>query len=147
MPEYKPHVFARNAVVSEPAEAPPRMVTAAGHLDIIGCLDLMDRGASLMCPPGYSEDSIWPRGVDRSDARRPNLTVAARRYLERTGPNASKTYFTMCWPSCTTQPIRRSNAGALRMEWPRIPLPHWSELSARTGAEENEVAAKAERGF
>ena len=25
---------------------------------------------------------------------------------------------------------RQANAGALRMEWPRIPLPHWAELSA-----------------
>ena len=30
------------------------------------------------------------------------------------------------------------------MEWPRIPLPHWPELSAQPGAAENDVAAMAE---
>ena len=42
---------------------------------------------------------------------------------------------------------RNANAGALRMEWPRIPLPHWPELSARTGIRESDVAAKAEEAF
>ena len=36
----------------------------------------------------------------------------------------------------------RTNVGALRMEWPRISLPHWSELSARSGTGETDMAAK-----
>ena len=39
---------------------------------------------------------------------------------------------------------REANAGALRMEWPRIPLPGWPEGNAQGAAEE--LAASAERG-
>ncbi len=40
--------------------------------------------------------------------------------------------------------FRKANAGALRMEWPRIPLPYWSALSPRTEIRENDVAARAD---
>ncbi len=39
---------------------------------------------------------------------------------------------------------RKANAGALRMEWPRIPLPHWSNLSARSGTGDSDAAAKVD---
>ena len=40
--------------------------------------------------------------------------------------------------------FRKANAGALRREWPRIPLPYWSALSPRTEMGENDVAARAD---
>ena len=39
---------------------------------------------------------------------------------------------------------RNANAGALRMEWPRIPLPGWPD--GDTGGAAEELAASAERG-
>ena len=53
----------------------------------------------------------------------------------------SSTTSSLC---CTILTIGEANAGALRMEWPRIPVPHWTELSALTGAGEDDLAAKAE---
>ena len=40
---------------------------------------------------------------------------------------------------------REANAGALRMEWPRIPLPGWPDGSAQGAAEQ--LTASAERGW
>ena len=39
---------------------------------------------------------------------------------------------------------RQANAGALRMEWPRIPLPHWPTLAVGTVTGDGGAVAKAE---
>ena len=58
----------------------------------------------------------------------PNLTPAARRYLERLGLGVEDLFHHVL--AVLHDPAyREANAGALRMEWPRIPLPGWTELS------------------
>ena len=55
---------------------------------------------------------------------RPNLSGAARRYLERLGLSAEDLFHHVL--AVLHDPAyREANAGALRMEWPRIPLPGW----------------------
>ena len=93
-----------------------------------------------MFPAWLREDTL---GTDASDARRPNLSAAARRYLERLGLTVEDLFHHVL--AVLHDPdYREANAGALRMEWPRIPLPQWSELSARTSTGQNDVAAKVE---
>ena len=56
--------------------------------------------------------------------RRPNLSGAALRYLERLGLSVEDLFHHVL--AVLHDPAyREANAGALRMEWPRIPLPGW----------------------
>ncbi len=67
-------------------------------------------------------DDIGPR-------RRPNLSSAARRYLESLGLSVEDLFHHVL--AVLHDPAyREANAGALRMEWPRIPLPGWPPGSA-----------------
>ena len=67
------------------------------------------------------------RGIGSDDAgprRRPNLSSAARRYLESLGLSVEDLFHHVL--AVLHDPAyREANAGALRMEWPRIPLPGW----------------------
>ena len=114
--------------------APPQVIS------YIGSLDLMDRSAS--CIP------IWLRdpGIETSGEGtliRPNLSSTARRYLECLGANVEDLFHHVL--AVLHDPAyREANAGALRMEWPRIPLPGWPDGETEGGAKA--VAASAARG-
>ena len=94
----------------------------------------------------------WLRDDDlRTDAtgaqRRPNLSPAAQSYLERLGASVEDLFHHVL--AVLHDPAyREANAGALRMEWPRIPLPGWpdgdndavAEALARSAARGRELA-------
>jgi len=139
-PEYQPHVFEGNLWLS----AVPRLrqnatepqSTFTSH---VASLHLIEWGVSMV-PAWLSEETL---GTDPSNSRRPNLSATARRYLERLGLGVEDLFHHVL--AVMHEPgYRQANAGALRMEWPRIPLPHWSELSSRSGTGEADVAAKVE---
>ncbi len=73
-------------------------------------------------PPDHAAHRI---GSDDADPRRrPNLSSAARRYLESLGLSVENLFHHVL--AVLHDPAyREANAGALRMEWPRIPLPGW----------------------
>ena len=80
---------------------------------------------------------IWLRddglGVESNDPRRrPNLSPAARRYLDSLGMGVED-LFHHALAVLHDPAYRQANAGALRMEWPRIPLPGWPDLAAPAG--------------
>ena len=137
-PRYPPHVFAGNLwLVSQ--QKPRRVWSPSQVISHIGCIDLMDRSATCV-PAWLSEDTMGP---DASNVRRPNLSPAAHRYLECLDLTVEDLIHHVV--AVLHDPdYRKANAGALRMEWPRIPLPHWSELSARSGAGKSNVAAKVD---
>ena len=82
-----------------------------------------------MFPAWLREDTL---GTDASGARRPNLSPAARRYLERLDLTVEDLFHHVL--AVLHDPAyRQANAGALRMEWPRILLPGWPDLSAPAG--------------
>ena len=58
--------------------------------------------------------------------RRPNLSAAAQRYLDRLGLGVED-LFHHALAVLHDPAYREANAGAVRMEWPRIPLPGWPE--------------------
>ena len=75
--------------------------------------------------------------------RRPNLTPAAQQYLEHVGAGVED-LFHHALAVLHDPAYREANAGALRMEWPRIPLPGWPDGSGDGAADE--LAASAARG-
>ena len=89
---------------------------------------------------------IWLRdeGLEGGpDRRRPNLTGRAEAYLDRLGLEVEDLFHHVL--AVLHDPAyREANAGALRMEWPRIPLPDWPKGKAPGAAEELRVSA--ERG-
>ena len=138
-PDYKPHVFKGNlALVSQQKPrrewSPPQVISA------IGCIDLMDRSAT--CIPAWLRDEGLALDGDGAQ-RRPNLSAAAQRYLDRLGLGVEELFHHVL--AVLHDPAyREANAGALRMEWPRIPLPGWPESYAPGAAEE--LTASAARG-
>ena len=138
-PDYRPHVFPENfALVSQ--QKPRREWSPPQIISSIGCLDLMDRGAT--CFPAWLRDEGM--NLDGGDEqRRPNLSPAAQQYLDRLVLRVEDLFHHVL--AVLHDPAyRENNAGALSMEWPRIPLPGWPVGDVPGAAAE--LAASAERG-
>ena len=134
--EYRPHVFGENRwMVAQ--QKPRREWSRPQVISHMGCIDLMDRSATCI-PAWLSEHSL---GTDSSSTRSPNLSLSARRYLDRLNLTVED-LFNHVLAVLHDPSYRQVNTGALRMEWPRIPLPQWSALSARAGTRENDMAAE-----
>ena len=122
--DYKPHVLAGNLwLESREREAKDDFSrgTLTRHL-----ADNFGNGLSSFFPAWLREDTLK---ADTTDARRPNLSPDARRYLERLDLTVEDLFHHVL--AVLHDPAyRQANAGALRMEWPRIPLPGWPVLSA-----------------
>ena len=138
-PEYRPHVFEGNwALVSQHKSrrewSPPQAIS------VMGCLDLMDRGATCI-PAWLRHDGLNLDGD--GEQRRPNLSARAQAYLDRLGLGVED-LFHHALAVLHDPAYREANAGALRMEWPRIPLPGWPDGDASRAADE--LRASAARG-
>ena len=139
--DYRPHVFEGNPWLSSAqhlrkgAEEPQSCFTS--H---IGSLHLIERGANMF--PAYLRDE-QPRLDGGGEQRRPNLSAAAQRYLDRLGLEVED-LFHHALAVLHDPAYREANAGALRMEWPRIPLPGWPGGDAPDAA--NALRASAARG-
>ena len=136
--EYKPHVFEGNLwLVTQ--QKPRREWSPPQVISRMGCYDLMDRNAS--CFPESLLDDGLGLGADEKQ-RRPNLSLAADRYLERLGLGVEDLFHHVL--AVLHDPAyREANAGALRMEWPRIPVPGWP---VGGGGAADDLAASAARG-
>ena len=132
-PEYKPHVLEENLWLSSAqhlrkgAAEPQTCFTQ--H---IGSLHLIERGANMF-PAWLRDDGL---GLDSGGTqRRPNLSPAAQSYLEQLGLGVEDLFHHVL--AVLHDPTyREANAGALRMEWPRIPLPGWPDGDAAGAADE-----------
>ncbi len=135
-PAYRPHVFEGNLwLVSQ--QKPRRDWSPPQVISHIGCLDLMDRGAT--CIPAWLRDGGFG-GND--DNQRANLSDSAKRYLDRLGLGVEDLFHHVL-ATLHDPAYRAANAGALRMEWPCIPLPGWPDGDADGAAA---LAASATRG-
>ena len=138
VPNYRPHLFEGNLWLSaaqhlrKGAEEPQACFT-----EHMGCLHLIERTA-LMFPVWLRDDGLDDDGT----GRRPNLSVAARRYLDRLGASVEDLFHHVL-ATLHDPAYRKANAGALRMEWPRIPLPGWPDGEAAAAPP---LAASAARG-
>ena len=137
--EYKPHVFEGNlALVSQ--QKPRREWSPPQVISDIGCIDLMDRSAT--CIPAWLRDEGLALDGGGTQ-RRPNLSAAAQRYLDRLGLGVED-LFHHALAVLHDPAYREANAGALRMEWPRIPLPGWPD--GETPGAADDLRAIAARG-
>ncbi len=135
-PHYPIHVFKGNLWVSSAqhlrrdAEEPQ-----ACFAQYLASRHLIERGTNMF--------PAWLRDDGEGTGRRPNLSGAARRYLERLGI-CVEDLFHHVLAILHDPAYREANAGALRMEWPRIPLPGWPDGTAEGAAEA--LAQSAARG-
>ena len=87
-------------------------------------------GRSHFFPTWLREDGL---GVDGDSSRRANLTEAAHSYLKRIGLGVEDLFHHVL-ATLHDPAYRSANAGALRMELPRIPLPGWPKGKAEGAA-------------
>ena len=90
---------------------------------------------------------VWldDRGLESeaNESRRPNLSARAVNYLDRIGATVEDLFYHAL--AVLHDPgYRKVNTGALSLEWPRIPLPGWSEGTGESAAES--LARSASRG-
>ena len=131
--DYRPHVFEGNKWLSEvprlrrDAVEPQAVVTSD-----LAALHLIEWSASMF-PAWLRDDGFGTEGAEGS--RRRNLSGKAQRYLDRLELGVEDLFYHVI--SVVHDPsYRATNAGALRMEWPRIPLPGWPDGKAKGAAEE-----------
>ena len=123
-PDYRPHVFESNIWLSavprlrKDATEPQAVVTS--HL---ASLHLIEWGANMF--PAWLQDFGFASS-NVATTRRPNLTAAAQRYLDHLRLDVED-LFQHILAVLHDPAYRQANAGALRMEWPRIPLPGWPD--------------------
>ena len=143
-PDYKPQVFAGNLWFVIPRrrrrEWSPPLKTA-----ILGDINQMDGSSSYVPAWLHIEQAKGQQTMldGGGEQRRPNLSPAAQRYLDRLGLGVED-LFHHALAVLHNPAYREANAGALRMEWPRIPLPGWPDGDAPRAADE--LAASAARG-
>ena len=138
--EYKPHVFEGNLWIgSNKREIDEQFShgTATPHL---GNWKLGNWGIHFF--PLLLHDEGLGLVADGTQ-HRPNLSFAAQQYLDRLGLGAEDLFY-YAVATLHDPKYRTANAGALRMEWPRIPLPGWPDGNPAGAAEE--LAASAARG-
>ena len=142
-PGYKPHVFEGNLWL-EARQRETQEDFSRGTL----CRNIADNfgnGLSSFFPVLLRDNGLGLEGD--TIQRRPNLSLAAHRYLDKLGMGVDDLFHHVL--AVLHDPAyREANSGALRMEWPRIPLPGWPDVGndGDTGGAAEELAASAERG-
>ena len=140
-PDYWPHLFEDNLWLSSAQHlrrgaAEPQAVFTR-HA---GSFHLIERGAAMF--PAWLRDEGLGLGADGS-GKRPNLSDAAQHYLDRLGLGVEDLFHHVL-ATLHDPAYREANSGALRMGWPRIPLPGWPDGDADGAADE--LQASAARG-
>ena len=126
---YRPHVFDGNLWI-EGREREAKEDFSRGTL-VRHFADNFGNGLSSYFPAWLREDGM---GNDDLGGRRANLSVTAQRYLARIDLGVGDLFHHVL--AVLHDPTyREANAGALRMEWPRIALPSWPDGEAEGVAE------------
>ena len=142
VPDYKPHVFEGNLWLGANKREIDQDFSHGTLIRHLGDWKLGNWGIHFF-PAWLREEGLSLDGG--GEQRRPNLSDAAQRYLDRLGLGLGvEDLFHHVLAVLHNPSYREANAGALRMEWPRIPLPGWPDGDA-PGAEE-ELASSAARG-
>ena len=137
--DYKPHIFDGNMWLG----ANKREIQDFSHgtlIHHIGGWKLGNWGIHFF-PAWLRDDGIGNVG---NGARRPNLSGAAQRYLKHINASVEDLFHHVL--AVLHDPVyRKANADALRMDWPRIPLPGWSDGNASEAAETLALSAACGR--
>ena len=128
-PRYPNHVFEGNIWV-EAREREAKEAFSRGTF-VRHLADNFGNGFSSYFPAWLHDDGIGSAG---SGGRRANLSATAKLYLERLGVGVEDLFHHVL-ATLHDPAYRAANAGALRMEWPRIPLPGWPDGEAQGTAD------------
>ena len=133
--DYWPHVFEGNLWLGSNKREIHEAFSHGASTPHLGNWKLGNWGIHFF-PLWLREDVL---GFDNHEIqRRPNLSGDAQRYLSRIGLGVEDLFYHVL--AVLHDPAyRQANAGALRMEWPRIPLPGWptpgsTRVSSAAGA-------------
>ena len=138
--EYFPHVVSGNlALVAQ--QKPRRQWSRPQVISRIGCIDLMDRSAS--CFPLYRNRAHIPKSLfEQSKAAKvPNLSDESAAYLHAVDCAQSEAVFMHAVAILHSPAYSEENAGALRQDWPRVPLPDKRKALEGSAALGRQVAA------
>ena len=140
-PNYRPHVFEGNRWFS----AVPRLRRDSTESQTLVTSSLaslhLNEWSASMFPAWLRDDGF---AINEAAAQhRPNLSLSARRYLDRLGLGVEDLFHHVV-ATLHDPAYRAANAGALRMEWPRIPLPGWPDGDVEGAADV--LAVSAARG-
>ena len=151
--EYFEQVFQENVFLIA-QQKPRREWSRPQVISQIGCLDLMDRGATclplLLKSQTASRDLFTPTASESSlKAKGPNLTEEASVYLA--GIDAEKEHPALFFHTVAVlhaASYAAENSGALRQDWPRVPLSSSKEALLHSAELGRKVAAllDTERG-
>ena len=122
-PDYKPHVFAGN-IWLEARQREAREDFSRGTLTH-HMADNFGNGLSHFFPVWLRDKAFGTEQINGTRAR-PNLSLAAQSYLDKLGMGVED-LFHHTLAVLHDPAYREANAGALRMEWPRIPMPGWPD--------------------
>ena len=128
--EYRPHVFEGNLWLvlqnkARPDLSPPLVISNIG--------DLNQMNSGVYCVPMWlSEDGLGANNKETS--RRPNHSGSAQRYLGHLGAGVEDLFYYVV-AVLHDLAYNELNAGALRAEGPRIPLPGWMDGQTNGAAE------------
>ena len=118
--DYKPHVFDGNPWLvlqnkARPHLSPPSLISDIG--------DLNQMNSGVYCIPALLREEGL--GINEGELKsHPNLSVAAQTYLDVLGKSETDLFYHVL-AVLHTPAYQEANAGALRAEGPRIPLPGW----------------------
>ena len=119
--DYRPHVFEGNAWVGSNKREIHDEFSHGTPTHHLGNWKLGNWGIHFF-PLWLREDGL---GIGNHEIqRRPNLSAVAQRYLHRLAASVEDLFHHVL-AILHGPAYREANAGALRMDWPRIPLPGW----------------------
>ena len=139
-PNYKSHIFAGNVWIGANKREIHNEFSHGTATHLLGSWKLGDWGIHFF-PLWLRHDGLALDG--NGTGRRPNLSPDAQRYLDSLGLGVEDLFHHVI-ATLHDPGYRTANAGALRMEWPRIPLPGWPDGVADGAADA--LAASAARG-
>ena len=119
-PDYMLHVFKENLWL-EARERETKEDFSRGT-PVRFLADNFGNGLSSYFPTWLCNDGFGTSPI--KGARRQNLSATAQRYLASLGLDVEDLFHHVL-ATLHDPAYREANAGALRMEWPRIPLPGW----------------------
>ena len=135
---YRPHAFEGNVWI-EAREREAKEDFSRGTL-VRHLADNFGNGLSSFFPIWLRDDSVGNGG---DSARRANFSGTVQRYLGPLGMGVEDLFHHVL-ASLHDTAYREANAGALRMEWPRIPVPGWPD--GKAGGVAEALAESAARG-
>ena len=136
--KYKPHVFEGNSSLVLQREARPDL---SAPLVVRDMGDLNQMNSGVYCVPAWLHVDGLEMSNDDGTYRRPNLSDSALLYLKSLGSDPDDLFHHVI-ATLHDPGYRTANASALRVDWPRIPLPGWPDGAAGAADALAESAAR-----